>query len=574
MVVGTPKPKSETHVKPQKKRQQRRPTGFWRGTTEVNMGDKGREVASSRWMKGFQSDIAKRASTVSREARNCAMAIALPNTNATPRISLPLAAPKTVVGSAHKTITLTNITDTEVGTSRMIPKGNTFFAISRSPLQNHIYYKINHTAVTIGYRAYFAIPDAAHVLAPSVWDKAVDSTAYTNPAVAFTSEMPLNPMHWENFGEEDIYGQKYYSVDAGNRKGIFLRSADAVTVHVELKAATIGGTIFDNYVSNTVVNTYQWSGTQWDPITFFDFSIVTAGARALGQLTINGLRKPGYYAFGLQCREPSQSSLMFGLGVSMWYSDDGVGEVFCIRPAPYFVENEDNVDSYYSIGSSILLTNTSMASVRNGVIAGFQLPADASWDDVILDNLNDSVYDRITSKCRDAFTSDAERGIYGFHIPNDLSCLDNQKPVTISDNEITGIYNPLLPIGGWLVVGVATTSVQTLDTLSPYAGCAFEAIVSTSFCFGTMNPWLNMLPPSVGDKDWDVAVHILGTLRTDGQFTHNPNHLSSIGNFLKKSLRGVAALGPEIAALFSAIMPNYAIPASIVGNAAKALASA
>jgi len=459
---------------------------------------------------------------------------AMPHFAPTVRLSTGYTGVATAVSSPFA-IQQLDWSDPDSSADNPVPAGQTFVAVSRSPLTAQIQWVTNKAGAEYTYLAKYTQYSVSRV--PTGLGEILTLT-----------HLPRTPTYLQvqrwDFDETftfALHGPLFYPVDIDATKATWLdgNSTSNVMVRVTLITATnkeairFGAQLYD--------------GLQWVDLSYTSSSPAWPDN---DELTLE-LNTRGYHRFYLLNEDGD-----LNLGLTTRFEFTGHASAFSFKPLPQWESVEAAVDTIRVSGVSLMVTPNAPALYRGGQCTGLQLPNDRNW---FYPCETGDPYSTLSSD-QNATTMDFQNGIYGFLKPTDPEDLRLLEPLVTRNEIVVGYRNPVNPPGGWLV---AVAKVSKVDAAYP-GGLAH---VTTCFAteFQTVSPWFEVSPPTITVAQFEQGLQISTRMP---QWHTNSFHIGDILKFVYSGAKKVLGAAPAIANVVSAIAPEASPIASFIGNIA------
>lgn len=405
-----------------------------------------------------------------------------------------------------------------------VAPGQTMYGVCRNPLCCYFQYYPNPTGLNWGYSSHFYGDLGMTQAGPGATTGKIFIRDNAN-------ECAINPTAWATLNSSDFdpHGDWYYSVDAADRKGVFLTASVAKPVTV----------LF--YVADGEINgdpralTYIWNGDLWTRDSAFAWGGgVDAGKQ--GTYCTVTISTSGYYAFAV-CGSANSSA-----NVQMQFTS--TGSVVGFQALPGIDPLLNSVECIRMSSASLLVTPHTSTLYEGGQVCAVQLPAGVDPMGVLLSR------DPFTEWSEDAnsATMVLKKGLYGFLKPTDQRDFEMQSITRIVEEELFNIHNPIYPPGGWLV---AATSVGLVSGSYP------AGIAHITRCYGvefrTTNVWFQQMGPQTTPLDWSKALDLIKDAQ---QFHENPLHFRDIVNFITHHGKAALKLAPSVLKMLAPLFPQ------------------
>lgn len=482
------------------------------------------------------------------------LGFALPHLFPTPRFSDVFTGAPTAIANPFAVVNA-DWTSPDGSANFAIPKGSYFAAVSRSPLSHSIEWKLLDATKSSIYDFYGPTPTSATPFSNRFRIEVGGSIIGDN-----SNNNPLSPhfsiaRHWGDSLYNHIHGYKYFCVDAGELKGVWV-DADVVagvsffSFVVDLPCDTLGTTN-----RGAFVRCYVWNGDGWNiagdtPV----FQPGTLGSSAAFQPNISG-----YYAFSVISNITYTTANPVN-HFFLTFSQTLKGSGFGFSPLPKIEEMTQNVDGIRVSGVSIMLSPHPSAFNLGGEVAGVQLPPADSWHSVV--NTKDII--SVVTNLQTAYTGKLKNGIYGFMKPTSTADFAMTEPFIMIDSVVSAYYNPIQPPGGWLVV-VAAVGANSTGGSSTYPGGLAYLTLASGVEYRTTNVWLSVQPPSDDPLMFERGI---AALRGVAQWHENPFHIKDIMKSVFSAGKTALRLAPSIANLVAQFVPGVNPSKALLGSLA------
>lgn len=413
-----------------------------------------------------------------------------------------------------------------------VPNGQTFVAVSRSPLQSMVQWNGNAAHQNYGYQGRFTQFNGTTPI--GITDR------YTFAEVATPVSLPIQRCDHDTGFPLALHGPSYYPVDIEGRKAVWIDGHPAhafayVVLHSGITREEIRATA------------YLWEGNFWRKAV----SDAALPAWTDGHELHLGIAQPGYYSFELD--GPSGAS---STNVEIAFNFSGSEGAFAITPLPHWEDMEVAVDTVRVSAVSLMLTPNAPKLYTGGQVTGLQLPNNKSW---YYPMASGDPYSTISSD-QNSETMTFENGIYGFLKPTDPHDFELVEPTITYGGIVVAYNNPYRPPGGWLAVAAMVSEVE-----SSYPGGLAHTTVCYACEFQTVSPWFEVAPPTVEVSDFEKAMRVTSRMK---QWHANSFHIGDILKFIYSGAKTVLGAAPAIANVVSAIAPEASPIANLVGHIA------
>lgn len=251
----------------------------------------------------------------------------------------------------------------------------------------------------------------------------------------------------------------------------------------------------------------------------------------------------GYYGFDVNNTGTSSVTGAFSVTYS---SPGGANDLTWAHRSLPFPNNLDSVDAAKIYACSLLYRNSSAVLNLEGDIVGDQIPMGTDWWDF-------NTYDKL-SRRKQAERFNAKTGIFGYLKPTQPKDCDFINQNRSEDNGLTDSFYYIVPQSDYLAFAARIPDA---------AGQANEITASFALEYRTTDQWRDVEYPNIPTPHFNLALDLLARMP---QFTENPFHLSSIGDWiknaasdvydwLKDTLPTVVKAGTTAASIAGAIIP-------------------
>lgn len=227
----------------------------------------------------------------------------------------------------------------------------------------------------------------------------------------------------------------------------------------------------------------------------------------------------GYYAYDMSTTAGSVTAslqLRYSANIGSGGSLASIPGHFAL---PYMVENTASADAIKLYGASLMFTNTAAPLVRQGKLAGCQIPRGREW----IDFLSYSTVSTLQNAC----SMDAVNGMYGFLKPTQPEDFNFRDRDEITSGVVTQAYFKLSPDSDFLAIAGSVSTVEGRDGYFT-ASYALE--------YRTNDQWRETSAPHISPNVVSTAMMLVGRLP---QWHENPLHLSDIGKWLSSTMNSI-----------------------------------
>lgn len=443
---------------------------------------------------------------------------------------------------------------------QLVQDGQYLAGASRAPLQAQVEWKTYADNLLSVYAAQF-IDEANPGLFVSrdyAW------LQFSDGGVDVTLQGTSDP-HYMTLVDADSdvnpHGLTYYNVDAAGRKGFWcdgsISAAYITSVSIEVFAAE-PSVVPTGHMSFALD---KWDGSGWRPTSRMIERLDIAGD--VGSINIY---EYGYYSlrwtFTGQSTFSGKSQCPFSWKLSHF------GSGFGFSPIPRFDTVATSMSDVRVPAVSIMLTQNATVLTKGGTVVGVQLPPTEPWFSAFADA---DPFATI-SKLRGSWTGVLEKGIYGFMCPNDTPELGIQQPVYLDGEVIVGYFNPIKPIGGWIMVAAQVTadgtSVSGDFTNTIYPGGSAYLTTTHAVEFVTNNIWFSSGVPGYNASTYLRAIE---SLKAQEQWHENPLHIKDLFRSALGAGKKAIKMAPTVLKMLSLLAPELA-PAAAVSSAIESIA--
>lgn len=444
----------------------------------------------------------------------------------------------------------------------LVSDGQYMAGASRAPLQAQVEWKVYADDQSSQYDAYFVDESNPGEFTSRDYAWLVFSDSNVETSLEGYSDPHFMKL---NDAESDVnpHGQYYYNVDAAGRKGFWhdgsisagYRSVVKIEVFQAQTAISPGG-----HMSFFLD---KWDGSGWRPTPMLVERMDIAGNTdeiEIGEYGYYSLR----WSFTGKATGWGKSQCPFSWSIVHY------GSGFGFSPIPRFDTVATSLSDVRVPAVSIMLTQNSTVLTKGGSVTGVQLPPTEPWFSGFKDG---DPYSTI-SKLRGAYSDVLEKGIYGFMCPNDTPELGIQQPVYLDGETIVGYFNPIKPVGGWILVAALVTADGTSTggdfTTTQYPGGSAYLTTTHGVEFVTNNIWFSSGVPSYRA---DTYLRAVEALKTQVQWHENPLHIKDLFRSALGAGKKVVKMAPSILKMLSLLAPELA-PAAAVSSAIETIAHA
>lgn len=414
-----------------------------------------------------------------------------------------------------------------------VPPGQTFAAVSRSPLTAQIQWVTNSAGAIYTYLAQFT----QYAASVPIGLGQVDHLAAIGRDRYY---VPIQRWDYDSTQPLALHGPQYFPVDIGESKASWFDGNGVSQVDVTF-------TFMSALAHEIITVTAQlYDGLQWRDVDTYTL----AAGWANNTTAVFNLITRGYHRFLLEGPDGTSTDVEYRLEF------EGHDSAFSFKPLPQWESMESAVDTIRCSGVSLMITPNAPALYRGGQCAGLQLPNDRSW---FYPCEGSDPYSVISSD-QNSTTMDFQNGIYGFLKPTDPEDLRLLEPLVTRNETIIGYRNPVNPPGGWLVTSVFVSKVDT-----SYPGGLAHVTTCFAVEFQTVSPWFEVAPPTVPVSQFEKGLQISTRMP---QWHSNSFHIGDILKFIYSGAKKVLGAAPLIANVVSAVAPEASPIANFVGGIA------
>jgi hypothetical protein len=469
-------------------------------------------------------------------------AITLPQVFPPPRVPLGGTAAPTAVAKPF-TIDQADWTIGSTDTGVIVPNGQMFVAMSRSPCTSTVRWELNPGNKPAVYQAIF-------------YDKTTAANTATTDILVSPSELQIEMPYFidanaGNLANSHPHGDTYFPVDVAGRKAFFLSATDAHGAALFVKSQPELDVPF-----NVVVCVYRLEGREFVRLDDFAFDTYTA---AVNSLTIL-IHKSGYYSLSVRTIGPAVAAGTYAgtdATVSFNLQFAQLSDQFAIRPIPHFKDFNDIIASVRVNASALMMTPHPALLYLGGQVTGVQLPAPQDWIE-IYERGDPFTYVNSLSTSK---TFKLKSGIYGFHKPETLLEYEFTPTFVTKNEQIASVNNPIDFPGGWMVLA-ATVGLQ--DGSYPSGSC--HLTFSYAVEFRTTNVWFDVESSPFRRNEMQTAIDMMEDIT---QWHENPFHIKDIMSSIASKGKSLLKIAPSLVKALSMFFPG----AGMFGKVADALAA-
>lgn len=413
-----------------------------------------------------------------------------------------------------------------------VPNGQTYVAVSRSPLQSMVQWNGNPDHQVYDYQGRFTQFSGTTPI--GITDQ------YRFAEIAAPVNLPVQRCDHDAAFSFALHGPSYYPVDIDGRKAIWI---DGHPGHAHAHVVLLSGLIREQ----VRVTANIWEGNFWRQAA----ADAVAAAWTDGHELTVGIDAPGYYSFELD--GPSGA---YSTDVDVTFDFGGSEGAFAITPLPHWEDMEVALDTVRVSAVSLMLTPNAPKLYIGGQVTGLQLPNNKSW---YYPMTSGDPYSTISSD-QNSETMPFDNGIYGFLKPTDPHDFELVEPTVTQGGIVVAYNNPYRPPGGWLAVAAMVAEVE-----SSYPGGLAHTTVCYACEFQTVSPWFEVAPPITEVSDFEKGMRVTSRMK---QWHANSFHIGDILKFIYSGAKTVLGAAPAIANVVSAIAPEASPIANLVGHIA------
>lgn len=190
-----------------------------------------------------------------------------------------------------------------------------------------------------------------------------------------------------------------------------------------------------------------------------------------------------------------------------------------------------------TIGTSMLISNTTAAAFKSGQVVGRVLQNEDLW----FDYAGQATRDLTEVAAQLVYTGNWENGVYSVTFPNQLRYSDVAR---FERNRTFNLSNPLtttdLNFNGFVGANIVRIDIGKAN---PSAGAlSAKVVLCTAYTFVTDSQMFRLALPDCSPDQWEKASFKLGSLQ---RFHDNPWHWGDISNAIKRAAGWVADAGKK-----------------------------
>lgn len=192
-----------------------------------------------------------------------------------------------------------------------------------------------------------------------------------------------------------------------------------------------------------------------------------------------------------------------------------------------------------TVGTSMLISNTTAAAFKSGQVVGRVLQNEDLW----FEYAGQETRDLTEVAAQLVYTGRWENGVYSVTFPNQLRYSDVAR---FERNRTYNLSNPLtttdLNFNGFVGANIVRIDIGKAN---PTAGAlSAKVVLCTSYTFVTDSQMFRLALPDCSPDQWEKASFKLGSLQ---RFHDNPWHWGDISNAIKKAAGWVVDTGRKVA---------------------------
>lgn len=441
------------------------------------------------------------------------------------------------------------------GRNVILPDGEMFAAISRSPIHSLVQYVRNDLGAT--YFAEARFPPNPRVPAgagPGLVTRQyehitlIPSAGVTTGAnLTYSTLQDLGPSWGSTFHP---HGDQFYAGEHLGRRGFWCPGNSQNGAPIGSSVSTFQFTVELFNVSSAFPVEQRVTITSWySP----DNSEWTAGGDVSGTMPpgaggsmILALPCPfsGYYAHDYVVEiksSPVGPTVEAEFAVQVRYQSNlaTMGH----SPVPGLSIKNAAIGAIRPISSAVMLSPNAALYQRQGLVRGVQLPIGLPWSTAYRGGFD------TLSTAEGAYNGTWNDGIYGFLKPSDFlefkmfSPFKTNTTSAVEDAVVVDVTYPLFPPGSWAVIHAKVDSQALVGDPVYSAGVSY---LTHSVCleFRTLDTWFHPDVPMLDQRELEAAMRMVAGMP---QFTENPFHFAAAAKFIAGAINKVVPFIPSIA---------------------------